>query len=118
MTEIAIAERVRAASEEEKTLNRKEPSAAGAATKIRNVSRKGAKAAKKAYCHFDRREKSFLDPSHSLGITGLARPLAPVRLRRTQGGRIDRRTVVPYNPSWLSESSATKALDAFTKMTT
>jgi len=59
VTEIAIAERVRAASEEEKTLNRKEPSAAGAATKIRNVSRKGAKAAKKAYCHFDRREKSF-----------------------------------------------------------
>src|SRR5882724_11798899 len=22
-------------------------------------------------CHFDRREKSFLDPSHSLGMTGL-----------------------------------------------
>ena len=79
MTEIAIAERVRAASEEEKTLNRKEPSAAGAATKIRNVSRKGAKAAKKAYCHFDRREKSFLDPSHLLGMAGLARHLASWR---------------------------------------
>ena len=25
-----------------------------------------------APCHFDRREKSFLDPSHSLGMTGLA----------------------------------------------
>jgi hypothetical protein len=27
----------------------------------RNVSRKGAKAAKKKACHFDQREKSFLD---------------------------------------------------------
>jgi len=25
--------------------------------------------AKAARCHFDRREKSFLDPSHSLGMT-------------------------------------------------
>ena len=29
-----------------------------------------------APCHFDRREKSFLDPSHSLGMTGLSRHLA------------------------------------------
>jgi hypothetical protein len=27
----------------------------------RNISRKGAKAAKKTLCHFDQREKSFLD---------------------------------------------------------
>jgi hypothetical protein len=26
-------------------------------------------------CHFDRREKFFLDPSHSLGMTGLRRSL-------------------------------------------
>jgi|SRR6266498_718334 len=32
----------------------------------KRVSRKDAKAAR---CHFDRREKSFLDPSHSLGMT-------------------------------------------------
>ena len=40
------------------------------------ISRQTRKCAKKAYCHFDRREKSFLDPSHSLGMTGLARHLA------------------------------------------
>jgi hypothetical protein len=47
----------------------------------RNISRQDAK---EAYCHFDPfgraqgklREKSFLDPSHSLGMTGLARHLA------------------------------------------
>jgi hypothetical protein len=27
--------------------------------------------AKNAFCHFDRREKSLLDPSQSLGMTGL-----------------------------------------------
>jgi hypothetical protein len=27
-------------------------------------------------CHFDRREKSFLDPSYPLGMTGTARHLA------------------------------------------
>ena len=31
---------------------------------------------KKRYCHFDRREKSFSDPSPTLGMTGLARHLA------------------------------------------
>ena len=32
-------------------------------------------------CHFDRREKSFLDPSHSLGMTGMgSSPLRPWRL--------------------------------------
>jgi hypothetical protein len=37
----------------------------------------------KAYCHFDQREKSFSDPSHSLGMTGLARHLAfPAALLR------------------------------------
>jgi len=35
-------------------------------TESRNTSRKGAKAAR---CHFERREKSFLDPSHMLGMT-------------------------------------------------
>jgi hypothetical protein len=34
-----------------------------------DFSRKGAKGAR---CHFDRREKTFSDPSHSLGMTGLA----------------------------------------------
>ena len=29
-------------------------------------------------CHFDRREKSFLDPSHSLGMTGMGS--SPLRL--------------------------------------
>src|SRR3989304_2288684 len=35
------------------------------------LSRQAAKLAKKETCHFDRREKSFLDPSRSLGMTGL-----------------------------------------------
>jgi hypothetical protein len=35
-----------------------------------NLSRQDAKAQRKTLCHFDRREKSFLDPSHSLGMTG------------------------------------------------
>ena len=29
-----------------------------------------AKMPRKTRCHFDRREKSFLDPSHPLGMTG------------------------------------------------
>jgi hypothetical protein len=45
-------------------------------SKARNISRKGAKTAKEEFCHFDRREKSFLDLSHSLGMTGLARHVA------------------------------------------
>src|SRR5437867_8622570 len=36
------------------------------------LSRQAAKLAKKEPCHFDQREKSFLDPSHSLGMTGLS----------------------------------------------
>jgi len=48
------------------------------------LSRQAAKLAKKEPCHFDRREKSlfrakreifFLDPSRSLGMTGLAHHL-------------------------------------------
>jgi hypothetical protein len=45
------------------------------ATKGRNRresdSRKAAKGTKGEHCHFERREKSFLDPSHSLGMTRL-----------------------------------------------
>src|SRR3970040_2725355 len=44
-------------------------------------SRQGAKtpsSERKTLCHFDRREKSFLDPSHLLGMTDLG-PL-PLRL--------------------------------------
>jgi len=37
-------------------------------TKTDYDSRKGAR---EEHCHFERREKSFLDPSHSLGMTGL-----------------------------------------------
>ena len=36
----------------------------------RNIYHKDAK---EEHCHFERREKSFLDPSHSLGMTGLGR---------------------------------------------
>ena len=36
-----------------------------------NLSRQDAKAQSDTRCHFDRREKSFLDPSHSLGMTDL-----------------------------------------------
>jgi hypothetical protein len=40
-----------------------------------------ARAQGTALCHFDRREKSFLDPSHSLGMTGLGpSPWRPLRL--------------------------------------
>ena len=37
----------------------------------RDDARKDAKHAKGERCHFDRREKSLLDPSHSFGMTGL-----------------------------------------------
>src|SRR3990172_2300685 len=48
--------------------------------------RKGAKtlsSERKSLCHFDPREKSFLDPSHSLGMTGLGP--SPLRLRAFAG---------------------------------
>ena len=61
-----------------------------AATETRNISRKG-----RARCHFDRREKSFSDPSHSLGMTdirpslgvlcALARVNSPVRVFELNG---------------------------------
>jgi hypothetical protein len=36
---------------------------------------------RKNLCHFDQREKSFLDPSHSLGMMGLGpSPWRPLRL--------------------------------------
>ncbi len=44
-------------------------------------SRQGAKtpsSERKTLCHFDRREKSFLDPSHLLGMTDLGP--SPLRL--------------------------------------
>jgi hypothetical protein len=37
------------------------------------------KDAKNAHCHFDRREKSFLDPSHLLGMTGIGPSLGARR---------------------------------------
>jgi hypothetical protein len=46
--------------------------------KSKMLSRQDAKHAKKDCCHFDQREKSFLDPSHSLGMTGLGP--SPLRL--------------------------------------
>ena len=46
----------------------------------RSISRKGAKHAR---CHFDRREKSFSDPSHSLGMTD--RAPSPLRACRPFG---------------------------------
>jgi hypothetical protein len=45
----------------------KDPSAAKPQLNF-GISR--AKGAKEERCHFERREKSFLDPSHSLGMTG------------------------------------------------
>ena len=52
-------------------------------TKTRICSRQDAKNAKSGSCHFDRREKSFLVPSDSLGMTGLSPSLcgslAPLR---------------------------------------
>jgi hypothetical protein len=51
------------------------PSAAKPQPKVGIFSRKGAKAAKGELCHFDRREKSFSDPSPSFGMTGLAQSL-------------------------------------------
>jgi hypothetical protein len=42
-------------------------------------SRRDAKLAKKECCHFDQREKSFLDLSHAPGMTGFGRSsLAPL----------------------------------------
>jgi hypothetical protein len=60
-----------------------------------DFSRKGAKHAlskveggrkEKTHCHFDRREKSFSDPSHSLGMTGLARHFANLASLRLCSG--------------------------------
>jgi hypothetical protein len=43
--------------------------------------------ARKEYCHFDQREKSFSDPSHSLGMTDLGpSPLRLAALRKIDGG--------------------------------
>jgi hypothetical protein len=48
---------------------------------------KAPRAQRKMICHFDRREKSFLDPSHSLGMTALGpspwRLCVPSTLLRT-----------------------------------
>jgi hypothetical protein len=41
-------------------------------TKLRSISRKDAKAANASRCHFERREKSFLDLSYPLGMTAFA----------------------------------------------
>src|SRR3989304_1565799 len=50
-----------------------------------NLSRQDAKAQSDTPCHFDRREKSFLARSHSLGMTGrghVSWRLCPSILRR------------------------------------
>src|SRR4029453_3815438 len=39
---------------------------------------------RKVLCHFDQREKSFLDPSHSLGVTVLVRYLAKPKGRQAR----------------------------------
>ncbi|MGZ9219797.1 MAG: hypothetical protein ACXW5W_22510, partial [Candidatus Binatia bacterium] len=48
-----------------------------------NLTTKSTKGAKEERCHFERREKSFLDLSHSLRMTGLwpvtSRPWRPWR---------------------------------------
>jgi hypothetical protein len=45
-------------------------------TELKRISRaKYAKLAKNDFCHFDQREKSFLDPLYLLGMTGVARRL-------------------------------------------
>ena len=49
----------------------------GAGVGGEDLTAKHAKGAKEEHCHFERREKSFLDPSHSLGMTGFW----PVTLR-------------------------------------
>src|SRR5262249_341263 len=43
----------------------------------------------KSHCHFDRREKSFSDPSHSLGMTCLARHLAFLASWRENRARVN-----------------------------
>jgi hypothetical protein len=50
-----------------------------AATKSRNISRKGAKT-QRGDCHFDRREKSFLDPRSLRGL----RKFCTIVVRRTR----------------------------------
>src|SRR5688572_19929325 len=52
-------------------LHHEGPSAAELQSKVGVSPRRDAKAAKNACRHFERREKSFLDPSHSLGMTRL-----------------------------------------------
>jgi hypothetical protein len=44
-------------------------------SKFNLFSRQDAKAQRSALCHFDRREKSFLDPSRSLGMMGFGSSL-------------------------------------------
>src|SRR5438093_8925740 len=65
-------------------------------TSQKNFTRQDAKAQRNERCHFDRREKSFVDPSHSFGMTGLTRHLAcfvPLRessLLRSSNAKLNR----------------------------
>jgi len=50
---------------------------------FKKVSRaKAPRAQRSTACHFDRREKSFLDPSHSLGMTDLGPSLGALAFAR------------------------------------
>jgi hypothetical protein len=49
---------------------------------------KHAKGAKEERCHFDRREKSFLDPSYPLGMTGLGPSLCDLGVLGARNFRI------------------------------
>jgi len=61
-------------------------------------------------CHFDRREKSFLDPSHSLGMTASACHLANfASLRHGSGHALRESSFFQFPPpkvDWISNISS------------
>src|SRR3990172_3092276 len=80
----------------------------------RNVSRKDAK---EEHCHFERREKSFLDPSHSLGMT-VSNPSLSVLARgisESEGFRRPENLRKPRKLSWIVVQSSQRGYAA-TKM--
>ena len=52
--------------------------------------------AKSAFCHFERREKSFSDPSQTLGMTGLGSHLARFASLRCRSGHALRESCRVY----------------------
>src|SRR5688572_12570267 len=82
----------------ERKIHHKGPSAAKPRPNLGVSLAKPQRPQRKTGCHFDQREKSFSDSSHSLGMTARGRHFAPLRL----GGRNFRRPVLSSSGSFAS----------------